>query len=86
MNADRSTTSPRKKKELYDMEISRISLLQLKFKAKSALKVMATVLSDRNGLLLVDFVDRGETINTDNYILTNYRKLFVKKYWNADLK
>lgn len=39
-----------------------------KFKAtKSAGKVMATVFWDRHGVILVDFMERGTTINSDQY-------------------
>lgn len=46
-----------------------------KFKqARSAKKIMATVFWDKKGILLIDFLEHGETINADKYCET-LRKL-----------
>ena len=49
-----------------------------KFKAqKSAAKIMATVFWDSQGVILLDFLPKGETINSEVYIET-FRKLKAK--------
>jgi len=47
------------------------SPLKKKFKMlPSAGKVMCTVFWDRNGVILLDFLEPGQTINSDLYITT----------------
>ena len=46
------------------------SLLKKKFKIQpSARKVMCTVFWDRNGVILLDFLEPGQTINSDCYMM-----------------